>query len=152
LEQEALLVVGFRSAHEPHAFGGIMPIVIGSAHNSPANLPQQIADMPIGSSTQVDLIWNFDMHARIPIWNADSNLEHWNNCHEGRVVQNAERFRQYAEECRRLAKTAAPKDRAALLEIETAWIAVAEETERKEKAMDRGYATQWIGGTQHKGE
>jgi hypothetical protein len=52
-------------------------------------------------------------------------------------VQNAERFRQYAEECRRLAKTAAPKDRAALLEIGTAWIAVAEETERKEKAADK---------------
>lgn len=64
-------------------------------------------------------------------------MEYWNNCHAGRVVQNAELFSQYAEECRRLAKPAAPKNRAALLEIRTAWIAVAEETERKEKAADK---------------
>ena len=54
----------------------------------------------------------------------------------GRVMENAERFRQYAAECRRLAKTAASKDRAALLEIANAWITVAEEAERKEKAAD----------------
>ncbi len=53
-------------------------------------------------------------------------------------MEKAEQFRQYAAECRRLAKTAAPKERAAaLLEIANAWIAVAEETERKQKAADK---------------
>ncbi len=46
---------------------------------------------------------------------------------------NADEFRQYAEECRRLAQKAAQKDNAALLEIAAAWITVAEEAERNEQ-------------------
>ena len=52
-------------------------------------------------------------------------------------MQNAERFRQYAEECRRLAKTAAPKDRAALLGIGTAWIAEETEAKRRRQIKNR---------------
>jgi hypothetical protein len=52
-------------------------------------------------------------------------------------MEKAEQFRQYAAECLRLAKTAAPKDRAVLLEIANAWITGAEEAERKRKAADK---------------
>lgn len=52
-------------------------------------------------------------------------------------MEKAEQFRQYAAECQRLAKAAAPKDRAALLEIANAWITVAEEAERKRKAANK---------------
>ena len=75
------------------------------------------------------MIRNFDMSKSVSI----PSLKQL-RC--GRVMENAERFRQYAAECRRLAKTAASKDRAALLEIANAWITVAEEAERKEKAAD----------------
>ena len=46
-------------------------------------------------------------------------------------MDEAEKFRQYAAECRRLAERAAAKDRAALLEIADAWIACAEDADRK---------------------
>jgi hypothetical protein len=46
-------------------------------------------------------------------------------------VDDAERFREYAAECRRLAQKAAVKDKTVLLEIATAWIACADEAERK---------------------
>jgi hypothetical protein len=46
---------------------------------------------------------------------------------------NADKFRQYAEECRRLAARAAEKDRKVLMEIAEAWTVCAEEAERKEK-------------------
>jgi hypothetical protein len=49
---------------------------------------------------------------------------------------NAKQFRDYAAECRRLAQRAPEKDRAVLMEIADAWIACAEEAERKEKAGD----------------
>jgi hypothetical protein len=49
---------------------------------------------------------------------------------------NAKQFRDYAAECRRLAQRAPPKDRAVLMEIADAWIACAEDAERKEKAAD----------------
>jgi hypothetical protein len=45
-------------------------------------------------------------------------------------MASTDKFREYAEECKRLAKIAAnEKDRAALLEIARAWLACAEETE-----------------------
>ena len=44
---------------------------------------------------------------------------------------NAEKFRAFAAECRRLAQRAADKDRQILMEIAEAWIACAEEAERK---------------------
>lgn len=43
----------------------------------------------------------------------------------------AEKFRQYAAECQRLAQRASEKDRAVLMEIAAAWLACAEEAERK---------------------
>ena len=46
---------------------------------------------------------------------------------------NAKKFRDYAAECRRLARTASETDRAALSEIADAWIVCAEQAERKAK-------------------
>jgi hypothetical protein len=43
---------------------------------------------------------------------------------------NAQKFRQYAAECRRLSRAAAEKDRAVLIEIADAWIICAEQAER----------------------
>ncbi len=49
-------------------------------------------------------------------------------------MQNPAQFREYAEECKRLAMRAAnEKDRAALLEIAEAWLACGREAERKSK-------------------
>jgi hypothetical protein len=49
-----------------------------------------------------------------------------------RVMDNdAVRFRQYSAECRRLAQQASEKDKAILMEIAAAWIACADEEERK---------------------
>jgi hypothetical protein len=42
-----------------------------------------------------------------------------------------ERFRYFAAECRRLAEGAPDKDKVVLLEIAAAWIAYAEQEERK---------------------
>jgi len=36
-------------------------------------------------------------------------------------MESAERYRQYAQDCRRLAEKAAPKDKIVLLEIAAAW-------------------------------
>jgi hypothetical protein len=45
-----------------------------------------------------------------------------------RVMESdADRFRQYAAECKRLADRASEKDKAALMEIAAAWIVCAEE-------------------------
>ena len=46
---------------------------------------------------------------------------------------NAEKFRGYAAECRRLARTASEQDRAVLMEIAQAWIVCAEQVERNSK-------------------
>jgi len=46
-------------------------------------------------------------------------------------MQDPATFRQYAEECERLAKTANEKDRAALLKIAEAWLECADEAERR---------------------
>lgn len=48
-------------------------------------------------------------------------------------MENAKKFREYAAECRRLAQRALEKDRKILMEIGDAWIACAEEAERKDK-------------------
>jgi hypothetical protein len=44
---------------------------------------------------------------------------------------DADKFRDYAAECRRLARAASEKDRTVLIEIADAWIACAEQAERK---------------------
>jgi hypothetical protein len=46
---------------------------------------------------------------------------------------DAKKFHQYAAECHRLAERASEKDRKVLMEIAQAWIACAEEAERKEQ-------------------
>jgi hypothetical protein len=52
-------------------------------------------------------------------------------------MESAEKYRQFAEDCRRLAEKAAPKDRAVLLEIAEAWDQCAKEAGRKaEKKAD----------------
>jgi hypothetical protein len=45
-------------------------------------------------------------------------------------MDGAEKYRQYAAECRRLAEKSSAKDKAVLLEIADAWIACAEAAER----------------------
>jgi hypothetical protein len=47
---------------------------------------------------------------------------------------DAKKFRDYAAECLRLAERASEKDRKVLKEIAQAWIACAEEAERKRKS------------------
>ena len=46
-------------------------------------------------------------------------------------MQNPAKFREYAEECKRLARTASEKDRTVLLEIAEAWTKCAEEIEAR---------------------
>ena len=46
---------------------------------------------------------------------------------------DAKRFRDYAAECRRLARTASGTDRAVLIEIAEAWIVCAAQAERDAK-------------------
>jgi hypothetical protein len=47
-------------------------------------------------------------------------------------------FREYAEDCRRLATSMKPEHKAMLLEIADAWDQVAEEAERKAGKTDQG--------------
>lgn len=51
-------------------------------------------------------------------------------------MDDAEKFRGFAAECRRLAQKAAAKDRTVLLEIANAWMACAEDAERKAKGNE----------------
>jgi hypothetical protein len=46
-------------------------------------------------------------------------------------MEDATKFRRYAEDCRRLAKSMKPEHKAMLLEIADAWDECAEEAERK---------------------
>jgi len=50
---------------------------------------------------------------------------------------DADRFRQHAAECRRLAQRVSEKDKAILMEIAGAWIACAEEAERKAQSATK---------------
>jgi hypothetical protein len=51
------------------------------------------------------------------------------------VMENdAARFREYAEECQRLAQQASQRDKDVLMEIAAAWTARAEEAERKQQS------------------
>jgi len=54
-------------------------------------------------------------------------------------MQNPAKFREYAEQCKRLAKTAATeKDGSALLDIAEAWLACAREAERASPRSNNG--------------
>jgi hypothetical protein len=46
-------------------------------------------------------------------------------------MTDVRKFKQYAEECRRLAKSMKPEHKATLMEIATAWDRCAEEAERE---------------------
>jgi len=49
------------------------------------------------------------------------------------MEDDASRFRQYAAQCRRLAERAMGQDKTILMEIAAAWIARAEEVERRQE-------------------
>jgi len=49
-------------------------------------------------------------------------------------MQSPSRYRQYAEDCERIAREGAPQHRAVLLEIAEAWRRCAEDAERQESA------------------
>jgi len=66
-------------------------------------------------------------------WNADHEMD----AREDNTKNNAQKFRDYAAECRRLAQRASDKDRKMLIEIADAWTACADEAERKENALLR---------------
>lgn len=51
-------------------------------------------------------------------------------------MDDAQKFREFAAECLRLAQKAAAKDKIVLLEIADAWMACAEEAERKAKGTE----------------
>jgi hypothetical protein len=52
-------------------------------------------------------------------------------------MQNPAKFREYAEECRRLAEQATGKNRATLLIIADAWTNCAMEAERNQKFREK---------------
>jgi hypothetical protein len=52
-------------------------------------------------------------------------------------MQNPAKFREYAEECRRLAEQATGKNKATLNTIADAWINFALEAERAQKIRDK---------------
>ena len=53
-------------------------------------------------------------------------------------MNKPEKYRQYAEECRRIAQSLSGEGKAALLQIADAWIACAEEAEGKTKSAPAG--------------
>jgi hypothetical protein len=71
--------------------------------------------------------------AELPPSVGGSNFE---TRHTNGVMGDADKFRQYAAECRQLVQKAAPNDKAVLLEISNAWFSCAEEVERQEKKPD----------------
>ncbi len=59
------------------------------------------------------------------------------DCEEDNTNRNAQKFRDYAAECRRLAQRGSEKDRKVLMEIADAWEVCAQEAERKENSSPR---------------
>jgi hypothetical protein len=51
---------------------------------------------------------------------------------EGCAMQDPIKFREYAEECRRIAQLLRDKDREVMLEVARAWIHYAEQQEKKD--------------------
>jgi hypothetical protein len=82
----------------------------------------------------MNLKGNFGWVPSVSYWNI------WNNNYADCGMENdssknnAERFRAYAAECRRLAQRASEKDRQVLNEIADAWISAADEAERKTRS------------------
>jgi hypothetical protein len=61
------------------------------------------------------------------IWNTGTNIN------AACAMENAEKYRQFADECKRLAERASAKDKAVLMAISEAWEQCAEEADRKIK-------------------
>jgi hypothetical protein len=74
-------------------------------------------------------------------------LEHGINHHAVCAMENAEKYRQFAEECKRLAERASAKDKAVLMEISQAWEQCAEEADRKIKKTVDGKGSDDINAT-----
>ena len=53
------------------------------------------------------------------------------------MENDANGFREYAAECRRLAQRVSEKDKAILMEIAAAWISCAEQAERKAQSTTK---------------
>jgi hypothetical protein len=60
-------------------------------------------------------------------------------------LESAEKYRQFAEDCRRLAGKAAPKDKIVLLEIAEAWEQCAKDAGRKTEKPTDGKDTDSFG-------
>ena len=60
-------------------------------------------------------------------------------------MESAEKYRQFAEDCRRLAEKATAKDRIVLLEIAEAWEQCAKDAGRKTEKMTDGKDTDSFG-------
>jgi hypothetical protein len=93
----------------------------------------------IGSVKRENLNWNFS--SPNPIFGEYRGI----NCDAVFKMEieteddetNAEKFRDYAAECRRLARTASEADRVVLMEIAEAWMVCAERAERNAKRHRR---------------
>jgi hypothetical protein len=55
---------------------------------------------------------------------------------EDNIKSDAQKFRDHAAECQRLAQRASAADRKVLIEIAEAWTVCAQEAERKQKPPD----------------
>jgi hypothetical protein len=83
------------------------------------------------------------------------SVARWNrdNKKRNRVMRTAKLYRQYAEDCRRIARNMPAEQRAKLLEIADAWMACADNLEKRESAdeeddggaMDRGMLRSALG-------
>jgi hypothetical protein len=62
---------------------------------------------------------------------AHENFFKFRGRNSGAAMASASKYREYAEECRRIAQQLAPAQRAILLEIAAAWMRCAEDEERK---------------------
>jgi hypothetical protein len=65
-------------------------------------------------------------------WQTALELNDYGEC----VMQSPAKFRQYADDCKQLAKSM-PQHKAALLTMAEAWIACAEAAERQERNGER---------------
>jgi hypothetical protein len=89
----------------------------------------------------MNLNGNFAWVPSVSNWNIgnDSDVEdEMENAEDNEATDIAQRFRDYAAECRRLAQRAPEKDRKVLMEIADAWISCAEDTERRKPSNKKG--------------
>jgi len=84
----------------------------------------------------MNLKGNFAWTPSVSIWNIGNNNSADCGMENDDSENNAQRFRDYAAECRRLAQRASEQDRKVLIEIADAWISAAEEAERKGRSVN----------------